>query len=78
MIDKYPVDEKMAKRLENDFTYHSPKDDQQERYVLLRNLAKDLAYAIVKNTPVSREQSVALTNLEAAIFAANSAIARNE
>lgn len=40
--------------------------------------AKELAYMICQNTPTSREQSLALTNLEQAIFWANAAIARNE
>ena len=65
-------------RIERDFTYHPPKGDQQERYVHLRDTAKDLAFLILENTPISREQSLAITNLEQAIFWANAAIARNE
>jgi len=65
-------------RIERDFTYHPPKEDQQERYVYIRDTAKDLAFLILENTPVSREQSLAITNLEQAIFWANAAIARNE
>ena len=64
--------------LENNFTYHSPKPGQNEKYVALREKAKDLAYLIKELTPKSREQSVALTELETAIFWANAAIARNE
>lgn len=74
----YVVNEAMAQRVENDFTYHSPKDDQPERYKFLRDEAKVLALNICKLTPVSREQSIALTKLEEAIFYANAAIARNE
>jgi hypothetical protein len=74
----YPLTEAMAQRLENTFTYHSPKDDQPERYKFLRDEAKTLAYNIVKLTPPSREQSLALTAIEEAIFYANAAIARNE
>jgi len=44
----------------------------------MRDDAKSLAFFIVKNTPPSREQSLALTHLEEAIFYANAAIARNE
>lgn len=65
-------------RIENDFTYHPPKDGQQERYQGVRDVAKVLAYTIVQNTPSSREQSLALTNLEQAVFWANAAIARSE
>lgn len=68
----------MGNQLEKSFTYHAPKGDQPERYVELRDRAKLLAYMIVKNTPPSREQSLAITKLEEAIFWANAAIARNE
>ena len=64
--------------LENNFTYHAPKPGQNEKYVQLRDKAKELAYLIVELTPKSREQSVALTELETSIFWANAAIARNE
>lgn len=78
MINKYEVAEKMRDQIENNFQYHAPKDDQQERYVFIRDEARVLAYNIVRNSPPSREQSLALTNLEQAIFWANAAIARNE
>lgn len=64
--------------LDNRFTYHPPQGSQQNRYVLIRDHAKELAEFIVSNTPDSREQSLAITNLEQAIFWANAAIARNE
>lgn len=64
--------------VENNFTYHAPFGDQTERYVQLRADAKDLAFTILELTPASREQALALTNLEQAIFWANAAIARNE
>lgn len=63
--------------LENNFTYHAPKPGQQERYVAIREKAKELAYLIKNTTPASREQSVALTELETSVFWANAAIARN-
>lgn len=75
---KYEISKEEEQRLNNVFVYHSPKEDQNERYVLLRDKAKELAFLIVGNTPKSREQSLALTKLEEAIFAANAAIARNE
>lgn len=76
-MGKYATDS-MKARLENNFTYHAPKEDQQQRYLELRARAKDLAFLIVAETPPSREQSCALTSLEEAIFWANAAIARNE
>lgn len=66
------------KAIENNFTYHSPKDDQPERYTALRNRAKQLAHEINDLCPDSREKSLALTNLEQSIMWANAAIARNE
>jgi hypothetical protein len=64
--------------IENNFVYHAPKDDQPQRYELLRGTGKNLAIQILQNTPPSREQSLAITKLEEAIFWANAAIARNE
>lgn len=66
----YPVDE--------NFTYHSPFGDQPARYQAIRACGKELATLILSTTPVSREQSLALTNLEQAVMWANAAIARNE
>lgn len=64
--------------LDSNYKYHPPKEGQPERYQALRDKAKELAELIVKLTPPSREQSVALTNLETASMWANAAIARNE
>jgi len=65
-------------RLENNFKYHPPTGDQQERYVLLRNAALELALMANRLTPASREQSEAFTCLENFSMWANAAIARNE
>lgn len=64
--------------LDNIFTYHAPHGTQQERYVAIRDKAKELAALIQKATPESREQSVALTNVQQAVMWANAAIAINE
>ena len=64
--------------LENSFTYHPPVGTQQERYVALRDKAKELALMIVDLTPSSREQSLAITKLEESIMWANKSIACNE
>lgn len=77
-MNNYEIEQRVGQQIENNFKYHSPKNDQQERYVFLRDEARVLAYNIAKNTPPSREQALALTNLEQAIFWANAAIARNE
>jgi hypothetical protein len=64
--------------LDNVYTYHAPYGTQQDRYVALRAAGKALAQAITDLTPQSREQSVALTNVQQAVMWANAAIAINE
>ena len=64
--------------IENRFTYHSPKEDQPERYVSIRDAAKMFATLIIQIVPESREQSLAITKLEEVCFWANAAIARRE
>ena len=64
--------------IENNFKYHAPVNGQTVKYDALRREGKELAYRIKELTPKSREQSLAFTNLEQALFWANAAIARNE
>lgn len=64
--------------LDNIYTYHAPFGDQAQRYTEIRDNAKELAERIIDSCPESRERSLALTNLEQAIFWANASIARNE
>ena len=78
MNEKYGISAQMKERIENSFTYHSPKEDQPQRYVILRDTAKELAFLILANTPMGREQSSAITKLEEAIMWANKAIACGE
>lgn len=77
-MNDYEITQKLSELLEKTFSYHAPKNDQPERYIMLRDKTKDLAYIIVQNTPPSREQSLAITHLEAVVFYANAAIARGE
>jgi hypothetical protein len=65
-------------QIDNNFKYHSPKDDQPKRYEILRGMGKELANTINLLCPDSREKSLAITNLEQAIMWANASIARNE
>ena len=64
--------------LNNRFTYHKPFGEQTVRYERIRSSGLNLAEQLVIMCPESRELSLALTNLEQAIFWANAAIARNE
>lgn len=77
-MNDYTPDIKMTQQIQNNFTYHPPKEGQQERYIALREAGKNLAYLIVNNTKFSREQALALSRLEEVIFWSNAAIARNE
>ena len=65
-------------QIETAFTYHPPKGDQPERYIKLRDAAKEFAFLIDECVPDSREKSVAMTNLEQVVMWANAGIARNE
>jgi len=65
-------------QLENSFTYHSPKNNQPQRYEAIRGKAKELAHMINELCPDSRERSIAQTNLEQAVMWANKSIACNE
>lgn len=78
VVRMYTPSERVKNQIEKSFVYHPVKEGQQERYVKIRDTARDLAYVIVGNSPESREQSLALTKLEEAVMHANAAIARNE
>lgn len=67
----------MNSQIENNFSYHEPKIDQPEKYNVLRNKAKELAYEIERLCPNSREKSLAMTKLEESTMWANASIARN-
>jgi hypothetical protein len=64
--------------LENRFTYHKPNDSQLAKYVEIRVNILQVATLILELTPASREQSLAITKLEEAVFWANASIARKE
>lgn len=78
MSRTYPISPAQESELTNRFTYHAPKDNQIPRYGDLREQGRFLAIDIISRTPPGREQALALTALEEAIFWANAAIARGE
>lgn len=65
-------------RIEHRFTYHPPKDGQPERYVAIRDKAKELALLIETDCPSSRERTIAFNKLDECVMWANASIARNE
>lgn len=71
------MDAKTQAMIDNNFTYHPPQPGQGEKYVALREKAKELAVMMVDLVPESRERATAITNLETAVFWANAGIARN-
>ncbi len=64
------------KQIDNNFTYHAPKEGQPEIYNRIRNNGKFLAEFINETCPDCREKSLAITKIEEAVFWANAAIAR--
>ena len=64
--------------IDNIFTYHPPKNDQPERYEILRNEAKKLAHLINDKCPDSAEKTIAIRKLQECIMNANASIAINE
>jgi len=77
-MKSYHIDPETDQRIENIFQHHPPFGNQLARYKQLRDEAKAFAYLIISSSPKSREQSLALTHLEEAVFFANAAIARHE
>lgn len=63
--------------IDNNFSYHPPQESQPERYIQLREKAKELAYLINDLCPESREKSLAMTKLEECSMWANASIARS-
>lgn len=72
------LSEEEQARLNNNFRYHPPSDDQVGRMRVMRDRAGNLASLIARACPMSREASLAQTKLEEAVMWANAAIARNE
>lgn len=65
-------------QIENNFKYHAATKDQSEKYIKLREKAKELAYMINELCPNSRERALAMTKLEESSMWANASIAREE
>ena len=65
--------------LNHNMTNHAPANDAViSDMVLLRELAKEFGHAILDIASPSREQSLAITNLEQALMWSIAAIARNQ
>lgn len=66
--------------LNHRFDYHPPRPDSDdaERHQAVRDACRKAAAVIELHTSPSREQSLAFTKLEEAMFWANADIARNK
>ena len=73
-MTNYPVDDEKLKI----FKYQKPTPEQNERFDSLTREVRFLARLILKYTPPSREQSLAITNFQQVRMWANGAIALNE
>lgn len=61
--------------LDHIFTYHPPKDDQPEKYVKIREAAKEFAKIILENTPYSADQSFCIRKIREVTMTANASVA---
>lgn len=58
------------------FTYHEIDEEQSDKMDLVREKFIELAELIERECPISREKSLAITELEKSSFWANASIAR--
>jgi hypothetical protein len=74
------MDKSIADRIDNDFDYHAPSSDEvRARHERARAALKRAAVEVLDLTgSPSREQSLAITKLEEAMFWTNAAIARQQ
>jgi hypothetical protein len=61
--------------LRNWFTYHAPKPEQLPKYLEIREAGLAFAAVILKNTPPSADQSVAIRKIREVVMVANQSIA---
>lgn len=73
-----PIITNMNPNIENNFSYHAPQPGQPEKYQMIREKAKELAYLLDDLVPAGRERSISMTHLETVVFFANAGIARSD
>ena len=61
--------------LDDIFQYHPPDEDQILRLATVRAAAREFAWAILQQTPVCPDQTVAIRKVREAVMTANAAIA---
>ena len=69
-------DPRSSSDIDHRFDYHRPTGDKVAAHEGVRGACKTLAHQFDRDLPPGREKSLALTQLEQAMFWANAAIAR--
>lgn len=64
--------------IDNWFTYHSPKGNQGDRYIAIRDKAKELAELFIASSVSCADQTAAMRSLRETVMRMNLAIACNE
>lgn len=62
--------------LDNIYSYHKPSQSDITRHAAIRDAASAFAGVVLSNAGSGRERSLALTQIEQAMFWANAAVAR--
>ncbi|MEW2127100.1 hypothetical protein AB0891_25610 [Streptomyces sp. NPDC007259] len=70
------MSEQLPTGMDRRFNHHAPDEDDVTRHEAVRQAARAMAELVVQVTPEGREQALALTNIEQAMFWANAAVAR--
>lgn len=63
------------KDLDNWFTYHPPEGQDIQKYMFIRDKAKEFAELILKYTPTCSDQTVAIRKIREVVMTANASIA---
>ena len=74
----YIISKTNNKKIEDNFSYHKPNNEQISKYSNIRDCAKKLAYEIEKTVPAGREKALAMTKLEECSMWSNAGIAREQ
>lgn len=60
--------------IDNNFTYHAPTPEMQNKFPVIRGAARELAHIINELVPEGREKALAMTKLQEAVMWANAGI----
>jgi hypothetical protein len=71
------MQEEVLDELQNRFTYHKPKEGQDQLYKAIRNMGLVMASMIREFCPDTYESSLAITKVEEAVMWSNASIARH-